>query len=207
MKPHGLALDIDNTLSASNIHWAKELERLYGNPTGMTPEELCEKYMLSSHVPHWKESPEAQEWMEQARRSPEIHHEYPLIENAKHMVNKIDAIIPITAYVTARWEVVREATEAWLWKHEFPAAPVYMRPMNAPGTAHFWKGTFLPTLYPEVQGIVDDDPRLLEHMPEDYKGTIFLYKTQEHIETPIEVVKCAKWEDVLTAVEKRYKRD
>jgi len=111
MKPHGLALDIDNTLSASNIHWAKELERLYGNPTGMTPEELCEKYMLSSHVPHWKESPEAQEWMEQARRSPEIHHEYPLIENAKHMENLQQQDAALDSQIARNEKALRENLE------------------------------------------------------------------------------------------------
>ncbi len=202
----GIALDIDNVLSATNMFWAEQLEALFGNPEGLTPEELWKKYILTSNVPHWQ-TPEAIEWMEHARNSPEFQRTIPLIENANHIVNKIHQIIPVKAYVTARWECIRESTEAWLWSHDFPKAPVYMRPMD---TEHMksmeWKASVLPHLYPDVMGIVDDDIRLLEYLRHDYPGTIFLYKHTKYPETPVEVVVCEEWDSVLTEVSKRYGR-
>lgn len=200
----GLALDIDNVLSATNLYWAQEMHKLYGNPEGLTPEEVVQKYVLTSDVPYWQ-TPEAIEWMAEARVSNELQAELPLIENAHHVVNKISEIVPIKAYITARWERIREKTEAWLWKHEFPNAPVFMRPED---TEHLrameWKAQFLPTMYPEIVGIVDDDPRLIQYLSDDYPGTIFLYKNTEHRETPIDVIKCADWNAVLKEVTRQY---
>ena len=62
----GLALDIDNTLSKTNLWWAEKLHDKYGSPEGLTPRQAVEKYGLSSKVPYWK-NPESQAWMEEQR--------------------------------------------------------------------------------------------------------------------------------------------
>lgn len=204
MKSQGIALDIDNVLSATNVYWAEELSKQFGNPEGLTGEQVWEKYIFADRVPHWQ-TPEARAWMEDARNSNEKQINVPLIENANHMVNKINAIIPVKAYITARWESVRQETEAWLWKHEFPNAPVYMRPMD---TEHIkameWKAQFLPTLYPDIVGIVDDDTNLIKFLSDDYPGTVFLYRNSEHRETKADIVKCKNWNTVLEEITKRY---
>lgn len=200
----GIALDIDNVLSATNLHWARVLAEKFGTPDGLTPEETVAPYILAHHVPHWQ-IPEAEKWMESARKGGEVQYDLPLIENANHMVNKVNAIIPIKAYVTARSEVVRNRTEAWLWKHDFPRAPVYLRPPgNENDQPNIWKAAFLPTLWPEVIGIVDDDPRLIEYLSDDYQGTVFLYKNTEHKEVSFPVIQCKGWNEVLEEVTKRF---
>ncbi|MBY0110559.1 hypothetical protein K2Y00_00930 [Patescibacteria group bacterium] len=200
----GIAVDIDNVLSATNIFWAQELEKQFGNPEGLTPEQIWKKYVLTSNVPHWQ-TPEAKKWMDYARHSLEFQETIPLIENANHVVNKIHEIIPVVGYITARWEFIRETTESWLWKHDFPRAPVHMRPLGTEDMhAMEWKASFLPTLYPEVAAHIDDDIHLLEYLPHDYKGTIFLYKHTKYPETPVDVVVCEEWDTVLTEVSKRF---
>ncbi len=200
----GIAVDIDNVLSDTNLYWAQTLHKLFGGPEGKTPEELAQEYVLAQHIPHFQ-TPEAKEWMDQFRHSGEGHYELPLIENANHMVNKLLEIVPITAYVTARWEVVRDTTEAWLWKHDFPMAPVYMRPMDTTDLHAFeWKARFLASKWPEMVGIIDDDPSLIKFLPDDYQGTIFLYKNTEHKEVSFPVIQCKGWNEVLEEVTKHY---
>ena len=107
---HGLALDIDETLSASNIFWFESLSRLFGNPENLFPLEIAEKYRYTDHVPYWQ-SDEAIAWLDSARKSNEIHVNMPLIENAHNIVQKINEIIPIVAYTTARPHAVIEGTK------------------------------------------------------------------------------------------------
>lgn len=204
---NGIAIDIDNVLSATNLHWARELHKLFGYPEEKTPEEIMEGHVLAQHVTHWQ-TPEGKAWMDEFRRSNEKHAELPLIENANHMVNKVNAVVPVAAYITARWESVRENTEAWLSKHDFPKAPIYMRPMDTDGKTHAfeWKAQFVASQWPEIDAIVDDDPSLIEHLPEDYQGAVFLYRNTEHKEVSFPVIQCRGWEEVLKEVTERYGR-
>lgn len=200
----GLALDIDNVLCATNIYWAEELQKIAGNPENLTPQEISDKYVLADKVPYWQ-TPDALAWMHKARTLNEFSDNLGLIENADHVVNKIHRLIPIVAYITARWETLRESTESWLWRHEFPAAPVYMRPMQATAIKGYeWKAEFLSSHYPGIVGIVDDERRVVEHLPRDYPGTVFLYKNPLHLETDVDVVLCKDWDAVLQAVTERY---
>lgn len=197
----GLALDIDETLSDTNIYWFTKLSELFGCPEGLSPREIAAKYRYSQRVPYWQ-TPEAHAWMEEARHGNELQVDLPLIGNAKQMVERINGILPIVAYVTARPESVREGTLRWLATHGFPTAPLIMKPLDIPteeGVA--WKANLLATRYPEIIGIVDDHPGLMDELPADYPGTIFLYNYTGPVREELQVIACPTWEDVYTAVQ------
>ena len=151
-------------------------------------------------APFWQ-TPEALQWMEEARTSDELQERIPLIADANHVVGRLHSIVPIAAYITARPECVRFGTLRWLAKHNFPHAPLIMRPTElAHGTHNQWKAGVLAALYPKVRGIVDDNPGLIAHLPSDYQGTIFLYDHPEVVRPELDIVLVPTWEHVLPAV-------
>ena len=196
----GLALDIDETLSATNRFWIRELAERFGNPDNLSHDEIIARYRYTQHVPFWQ-APEALAWMEEARNSDDIQEALPLIENANHIVEQLQKIVPIAGYVTARPQQVRSGTLKWLARHNFPHAPLIMRPEGMEYTdGNKWKAELLASLHPNVWGIIDDNPGLIPHLPSDYKGTIFLYDHEGIGETSVNVVAVQKWEDMLAAV-------
>ena len=67
-----------------------------------------------------------------------------------------------------------------------------------------WKAKVLEYLYPEVLGIVDDNPNLVKNLSKSYKGTIFLYDHTETERKDIKVVPCRYWNQVLIEVKKQF---
>lgn len=201
----GIALDVDETLSFTAEYWVSELSRKFGNPEGLSPREVFQKYRLIQNYPHWQ-TKEVYDWMEEARTSNELQKVLPLIENSNHFVNKINEIVPITCYITARPYSVLEGTSYWLEKHGFPKADILIRPENMSyeeGTS-VWKAKMLAELYPQVLGIVDDNPSIIDHVPKNYKGYVFLYDFPEYISTSKNIFICPTWEDVLTKVKELF---
>lgn len=200
----GLALDIDETLSFTAKYWVDELSRKFGNPENISAREVLEKYIVVQRCPHFKND-KAQAWMKRARSSNKLQEELPIIENANHMVNKINKIVPIVCYLTIRPDSTVEGTKNWLNKYNFPKAPVVTRPRNIRySKGSLWKAGVLNYLYPQVLGIVDDNPRLIEKMPQGYKGTVFLYDYHKsHIKRD-NFIYCKDWNEVLKNVKKTF---
>lgn len=159
----GLALDIDETLSFTAYYWVSQLSAKFGNPDNLSPREIIHKYRVIQGYPHWQ-SEEAVAWMEWARNSNKLQEELPLIENANHIVNQINEVVPIVCYITARPHIVKEGTKVWLKKHGFPNAEVLTRPegMSYEEATSIWKPKVLKELYPEILGIVDDNSSVIE---------------------------------------------
>lgn len=196
----GIALDIDETLCATNHFWIESLANLFGNPDSLSREEIISKYRYTQNVPFWQE-PEALAWMDHARNSDAMQEVLPLIENANHIVNQLQKVVPISAYITIRPQEVRNGTHKWLAQHGFPDAPLIMRPEHvAHAEGNKWKADTLVSLYPKVWGIIDDNPSLIEHLPEGYKGTIFLYDHTVVHKPGIDIVPIKAWKDVFEAV-------
>ena len=196
----GIAFDIDETLSDTNNFWIDTLIREYGKPDHLTRADIVRLYRYTERAPFWQ-IPGALAWMEEARTSSEMQKRIPLIGNANHIVERVHAIVPIAAYITARPERVREGTLWWLENHSFPQAPLLMKPDEVPfEESAAWKSGLLAELYPSVRGIVDDNPGLIEHLPEGYEGTIFLYDHPEVARTGLNIVLVPTWGHVLPAV-------
>ncbi len=201
----GLGVDIDETLSWTVGHWVKEMQKLFGNPEGLSVKELVDKYSYTQNVPYWQ-SEEALKWMEEKRSSDEFQKEMPLIEDSNHFLNKIDKIVPIAAYITIRPESVRKGTEHWLQKNKFPKALIIFRPDNIPTKeGNKWKAKIIEKLYPKIIGFIDDSSSVIESLSKNYKGTIFHYN-KTPIRTKLKVINCKDWENIFKEVKNHYKK-
>jgi 5'(3')-deoxyribonucleotidase len=200
----GLALDIDETLSRTLSHWVKVLSEQFGNPENLEAHEIILKYRYAQHVPYWQ-TEEALAWMEEARNSDILQQALPLIENANTFVRKINKIIPILVYATTRPRIVKNGTVNWLKKHNFPIVDLLFRPPEIPiEMGNAWKASVLDALYPEVLGIVDDNPGVVNALPSSYKGTVFLYDLDFHPRTDVRVIPCKTWNDVYKETQRIY---
>lgn len=198
----GIVLDIDETLSWTIGHWVGEMQLLFGNPEGLTVKELIKKYRYTQHVPYWQ-TKEAVNWMVDAIYSNELQERLPLIEDANLFVQRINKIVPVVGYVTVRPVDVIPGTKRWLKKHKFPDVEVIAKPKNIKRLdGNKWKAGVINDLYPEVVGIIDDNPSLVQCLPEGYKGTVYLYDydNKESLREDIKVYTCKTWKDVHTKV-------
>lgn len=201
----GLAVDIDETLSHTARYWFIEMLRLFGNPENLTPLEVEEKYKFSYHVPYWQ-TPEVKQWVTDRRHDNELQVLLPLIENSNHFVNKIQQIVPIRAYLSMRPDTIKDGTNRWLKKHDFPEAELIFCPghLHKPEERLAWKAHKLTNSYPEICGIIDDNHEFIPLLPNDYKGTIFLYNSNTNPRPELDIVPCPTWESVYAAVKKHF---
>jgi len=197
----GLAVDIDETLSWTIGYWVEQMQKKFGNPENLSIIELTKKYRQVQNVPYWQTA-EALKWTNEQIHSSDLQTELPLIEGANDYLAQIEKIIPIVAYLTVRPECTRAGTQDWLNKHGFPKAQLICRPteMNHDDGSK-WKAETLAKLYPQVLGIIDDNAKLLDFLPNDYQGTIFLYNHDSH-DSNLKVISCPTWSDVLEAVKR-----
>lgn len=171
----GLVLDIDETLSATNVAWFQRLADLFGNPDGAPVSELINKYHLAQHVPFWQ-SPEALAWMQSQRDDPRAQDGLPLIPGAVEGTHALKKVVPIVGYCTVRPSSVNQNTIAWLRENGFPGLPVVAKPTEIPfADGNKWKAAVLNELWPQVTGIVDDNPKVAFFAGASYPGKILLF--------------------------------
>ena len=201
----GLALDIDETLSDTGPHWFEHMLNFH-NPEKMSKEEVMEQYQFIEDVPHWK-TEEATKHMEETLHSNDFNEAIPLIEGADKAVQEINEIIPIIAYITARPGTVRQGTLTWLKKHHFPEADLITRGVDIPLeefnlNKNKWKAEILCELFPEIIGIVDDNPVLAHQLEKlGYKGTLYLYgKESSEFKNKEGILVCPTWRDVVDSI-------
>lgn len=197
----GLALDIDETLSRTIDHFIENLFAEFGNPENLTVAEVINKYRYTHNVPYWQNE-ETQAFLEELRNSNELQTRLPLIDGAVETVKKINEIIPIVAYITVRPVGVVAGTRKWLNKHGFPNAPVIAKPDYVSTlSGNMWKADVLNYLYPEITGIVDDNPGIVKSLDKDYQGKIFLYNYPDEVSAK-NVYPCKDWKQVLETIKK-----
>jgi len=195
----GLLLDIDETLSATNVAWFQRLEQSFGNPEGAPIESLIEKYKLAQYVPFWQ-SEEAQAWMQQQRDSPEAQDGLPLIPGAVEGVAALGKATQIVGYCTVRPSSVNPNTIAWLGENGFPELPVVAKPGSVPfADGNKWKASALHQLWPEVTGIVDDNPKVAMFAGRDYPGKLFLFSHAQCLPEYDHAIPCRTWPEVVAA--------
>lgn len=196
----GLALDIDETLSFTIGFMIEEFIKKLGNPENLTAEEIAKKYRHTNNIPYWQDD-EAKKILEKIINSNETQKDLPLIENSNLLVQEINKIIPIVAYITVRPTSIIGGTKFWLKKHGFPEAQIIAKPKNIERKmGNKWKAKVLEYLYPQVVGIVDDNPGLTKFFGKKYKGVIYLYDQMEAERKDINVIPCENWEMVAKKV-------
>lgn len=201
----GLSLDIDEVLSWTARLWMEEMLEEFGNPENLSIKEMIAKYRYAQHVPYWQ-TEEAVKWMKEKRDCNEFQQKISLVEDSNHIAQKIDKIIPVVAYITVRPQSVVDGTKKWLDKHGFPDVEIIARPpevRHADGNK--WKAQVLEFFYPQVSGIIDDNPVLIDFLPAGYRGRVYLYGNKECARNDIDVVPCETWDNVLKAVRERYR--
>lgn len=195
----GLAVDIDETLSWTNSFWMELMQEKFGNPERLTAKEMVKKYRYPQNVPYWQY--EAAITFIEENNSNIAQESISVVEDANDYLNRINEIVPVTAYITARPVKVSTGTKNWLRQHNFPDAPLICRPdeiMHSKGNE--WKAEVLKTLYPRVLGIIDDNAQLLQCLGTDYPGRVFLYDHHDNLGYPY-VAACKDWLQVYTAVQ------
>lgn len=200
----GFALDIDDTLAMSaHFYFHAMLER-YGSPESLSAVELWRKYRYLENVEYWQED-EMTEWLYAQFWDHQKVESIPLIEDAHHTLQKIEQIVPISCYLTLRREKIRPPTESWIKKHGFPDRPVVMHDNETPyEKGHAWKAEFLVKNYPTVLGLIDDNASVIQHLPPEYPGFIFLYDYPEYPhDTGLNIIPCATWDMVYEEIKKR----
>lgn len=199
-KSQGLALDIDDTLAWTCREWVDHLHMKFGNPENLTPQEFFDKYGLVQHAEYFQRE-EVYAHIQEMCVDPVLHESIAVIEDALPAIEKISAVIPIGAYLTARPECMRSITEPWLKRHGFPDRKLIMRPDDLPvDNRHGWKAETLEQLYPEVVGIIDDNPSICRHLSPVYPGVVFLYNhSGDGVDHP-RAISCSDWEDVTQKV-------
>ena len=196
----GIALDIDETLSWTIGYWVEQMLANFGNPENLTIEQVISKYRYTQNVPYWQ-TEEALQWMHDHREDNTLQRELPLIENSQRCVNEINMTVPIVAYITTRPTSVISGTKDWLNKHSFPNAEIIARPKEVDHSdGNKWKAEVLEELYPVVQGIVDDNPGLVEHLSAEYRGRIYLYNFYGVCRDDLDIVKCSDWTEVEKSI-------
>jgi hypothetical protein len=196
----GLVLDIDDTLSATNFAWFTRLEKMFGNQEGGSIESLVKKYHLAQNVPFWQ-TDEAFAWMQSQRGSPHAQDGLPLVPGAVDGVRDLVSVTPVMGYITVRPTSVEANTIRWLRENGFPDHPVISKPVDVPfQEGNAWKAGAMHTLWPEVIGIVDDNPKLPTLAGESYPGWIFLFSHSECKPGYAHAIACATWPEVVTAV-------
>ena len=195
---HGIAIDLDETVSDAGKYWVEYLTTRLGNPENLTLAEIRQKYGYLQN--YWK-SPEALVYVEELRKNNTIQENLEVIPDADRAVRELDSTIPVGLYATNRPTQVMNGTIRWLGEHCFPPAPVIARPFGMPyEQGNVWKAGTLEYLYPFIQGIVDNDPNLVTSFSSSYRGTVYLFGQTESPRDDINVIPCLTWVDLLEKI-------
>jgi hypothetical protein len=196
---HGLAVDIDETLSWTWKSWIAIMQEKFGNPENLDVDTFLKKYPYSWHVPYWQ-TPEIKDWFGKMIISGEFYQDTPIIENSNEVLNKINKTIPIVAYISNRSEKVRTETARWLAKHKFPKAELFLKPDYIDSfKAPQYKAELIKMLYPNALGIIDDFPEIINQLGKDYRGVVYCYQHstgKKFSKDKAKFVEFTKWDDL-----------
>jgi len=199
----GIFLDIDDTISATNLFWAQSHIDNFGNPEKLTAEEIVRKYRYVSNVPYWNNNKVAEDWIEQHHLSNKGKLELPLVRGAVESINMIKE--RLVAYLTGRPKSTISGTKKWLERCGFPRLDIIAQPSEATleqmclSNGNEWKARVLEYFFPIVEGVIDDNIGLVSHLSSEYRGTIYLF-SHEEIDAPTKVICCPTWKEVVNAV-------
>lgn len=201
----GLALDIDDTLSVTNFHWFSCMADRCGNPDNMPIQEIMLQYRDVRRVPFWNQD-DVEATIQELLISPVFQDSLPIIQGADDAIWKINAIVPIVAYITARPARTHEATRTWLERHGFPEVPItFIEEGVALKDRSVWKARIVKDLYPYVVGIIDDHPHMAEQLAElGYEGQLYLYNHGNTVNSYEGHDAFHSWDEIITHLKERF---
>lgn len=187
-----LAVDVDETLAQTNLLWAQHHIEAYGSPDDLSAEEIIKKYRFVKDVPYWQFDA-AYRWVEAHINSNEAKLEIPVIEESIEVMRRI----PVMCYLTNRPQSTITGTKRWLQKYGFPDQEIIS---SISGLE--WKTQKLAEMFPGITGIIDDNIDLLPHIPNNYRGKIFLYSHPNRTLFGPDIILCPTWADVEREVQR-----
>lgn len=207
---HLIVFDVDDVVTRTGPHWIGRAIQKFGMRRilqGHSATEVHMNYRYLEYCPWLHEDAEVMAWLATLPRDPDSYACDP-VEDALEVISLIhERILPIGAYLTARPDVMAWLTITWLRMHKFPEAPVIHRPNEMHyEQAHAWKKSVLRSGYPRVVGIVEDHPKMPEHLFGDdpYEGELYHF-THTRTSAHPRVTTCPTHQDLLEALANRYK--
>lgn len=201
-----LAVDLDETVAWTVGHWIGRLLKEFPIEGSPSVEQLIEQHRFAERVPEWKANPAALERMQQFRCCPDLHRELPIIPGSVEALRRLESLFSFE-YLTMRNELVLDATKDWLTRHNFPAGEVTVCPSETPlEQKTSWKARVLELRYPDLVGIIEDHPSVVQSLPADYQGTVFFYSHSESPRNDIHVIPCPTWEHVEQNIRRELPR-
>ena len=206
----GICLDIDDTIAAANVFFARKYHSSFGNPENLSPEEIIAKYRYVRNVPYWQD-PIKQHIMEEGFWLGEHVSFSTPTSQAKEAVLEIDKTIPISLYLTGRPYRFYNQTCEWLNQYEFPQRRMIMEPERSllerlnVVDGNEWKARLLEFLFPEIVGTIDDNSDIAKLISPNYKGLIFLYSHNSSYSNKYNVIPCPTWEDTKMEINKIFR--
>jgi|FLOH01.1.fsa_nt_gi hypothetical protein len=183
----GFAVDIDETLALTNEFWAEHHIKTYGNPENLTAKEMIEKYDFVKDVPYWQ-IPEAHEWVEAHINSNEAKLEIPVVPGAIEIMQTI----PVACYLSNRPAHTINGTYRWQRMHGFPNREIFSENKGMD-----WKARKLEEMFPQVQGIIDDNDELIAALNPSYEGRIILYSQKPlKLQSSLDIVICSSLQEI-----------
>ncbi len=201
-----LAVDIDETIAATVDEWMKKLLEEF--PIDGAPEAhaLIKEYRYAQNVPQWKENAVALARMQEFRECPVFHLEIPPIPDSATVLSEIARSLQLE-YLTMRNPKVTEATRVWLEQNGFPKGNIQVCPIDIPlSEKPNWKASILAGRQPQLVGIIEDHPQIIQSLPSDYKGTVFFFSHHTSPRSDINVIPCPTWDHVARNVQRELPR-
>ncbi len=192
--------DKDDVLTHSAAHWARLLCMEFDldiNADGIT--SVPELYAL---LPTDERRAKISAWLDVSFQTEAHYHNLPLITDVTEAMVRIRAAgADSVGCLTARREILRSITEPVVHS-QLGKVPVIMRPNDMQwDDTYAWKAEILSEVWPWVQGIVEDNPRIIPALEKQgYQGTVWLYRSAPPKTSTIRVVSCANHAAVAESI-------
>ncbi len=184
-----LACDIDDTIAKTSDAYHDLLSRQFPPPEALTKDSLRKHYALTGRILHWGDIPEANAFAYEFIDDPHFHAQMDPLDGAIAGTQELWLQQRLACYLTVRSEAMRSETECWFSRYDLPTLPLAMRDAAHSASNAQWKAAALEYLFPEVQGIIDNDARIARLLEEQgYRGKVFLLGLNEHEYAPSNIV-------------------
>ncbi len=183
-----LILDIDDTLAETASAAMSIMREKFKHPDPVW--ELLTKYEQPGNVPEWQ-SIEAQEFLLKTMQSEEFLLNLPRVPDSLEVIEKLSQDFPVKLYMTSRMPKLKDITEEWLKKNQFPIQKiVFPEPSNSEDA---WKLRHLNNSYDENGIFIDNHLPSFGTNVETYKGKL-IWLNRYNKETGLKVISLNSWQ-------------